>query len=517
MSNDIFDRVSQLIDQFQKQAGAGQTKEAFKLGDMSEYDVGKRVKPKDFILQKEMEDVLSDTMPNNPTVSSVEEGAEQDDVDNAYPNSPGVAVSTEDGPEVDEVRQPLGGEEAMKDASVSRLSDGELLDKLASATYQLLYNYAMIEPTKTLIKSGAFSKDDVAAFTVADIVKQADYDADLVVGFLSSFLKTAEDAATAEAATAATDPNLEDMTTEGVVPDADAAAVEEDPAAVLAEATPEEIAEVLQEEPELAAALAGGVAEEDPLDVLNEASPEEVAEVLQSDPELAASVAEALDSVEGAPVEEAAKEAAFRKWAEDMAAEEDPAAVLADASPEEIAEVIQEDPELAAAVAGGVAEDDPVAVLADASPEEIAEVLQEEPELAAALTDAVGGADVGVEPGAGMETPAEEAMEGHEGAAGSEEAGGEETPEEEAAEEKAKEAAILPKIAALSRVMAEEQISPEELTFYASSGPKARDAVKVANAVRNFRNKYRGRNVKEADSPRLKEHMRQFLQELLTG
>jgi len=524
MSQDIFERVSQLVEQFQKQAGEakGTKKQAFEVGDLSEYDVGKRVKPKDFLLSKEVEDLLGDTLPNNPSVSTVEEGDEQDDIDAAYPTAPDTSVSTEEGPDVEEVREPLGGEEAMKDASVRNLSDAELLDKLASAAYSILYQYALIEPSKTLIKSGAFGKQAAAAYQVADTIKQADYDADLLMGCISGILKTAEEA------------NLEDATT----PE-DAAAA--DPAAVLADASPEEIAEVLQEDPELAAAVAGGVAQEDPAAVLADASPEEIAEVLQEDPELAAALTEAVSGdaeaaadpaavlADASPEEiaevlqedpelaavvadgvtqEEAKEAAYlRKLAEDAAAA-DPAAVLADASPEEIAEVLQEDPELAAAIAGGVAQEDPAAVLADASPEEIAEVLQEDPELAAAIAEAVGT------PGAGMETPAEEAAEGHPDAAGSEEAEGKETEEEETAE---KEGSVLAKVAALSEVLRENNITPEELAFYTSGGPKAKDAVKVANAVRNFRNKFKGKNVKEADSPRLKEHMRQFLQELLVG
>ena len=441
MSDDIFERVSKLVEQFQAQNSkqASTVKKAEE--DWSEYDVGKTVKLKDFPLAKEMEEVLGESMPSNPTVSEVDEGSEQETVEEGHENAPNPEVATEEGPDVP-VDKPVGGTEAMKDAAA--LSDRELLGKLANVTYRILYEYAMIEPSKQIIKSGAFGKEATAAYMVADIIKQAAYDADLLAGCLLGIKQAAEE-------------NLEDVT-----------APAEDPAQVLAEASPEEIQEVLEENPDLAAAIAAQGAEVSPEAVLAEASPEEIQKVLEENPDLAAEVAGG-------------------------AVAEDPVQVLAEASPEEIQEVLEENPDLAVALAGGVAEEDPIQVLADAAPEEIQEVLDENPDLAAALSQTMGAADLGTEE--------------HK----------EEQPEEKKEEEEVKESSILAKLAALSDILEEQNITPEEVEIYLKGSSKEKEGVKVANAVRNFRNKFKGKVIKEADSPALKEHMRKFLQELLIG
>ena len=441
MSDDIFERVSKLVEQFQAQNNKQASVEKKAEEDWSEYDVGKTVKLKDFPLAKEMEEVLGESMPSNPTVSEVDEGSEQETVEEGHENAPNPEVATEEGPDVP-VDKPVGGTEAMKDAAA--LSDRELLGKLANVTYRILYEYAMIEPSKQIIKSGAFGKEATAAYMVADIIKQAAYDADLLAGCLLGIKQAAEE-------------NLEDVT-----------APAEDPAQVLAEASPEEIQEVLEENPDLAAAIAAQGAEVSPEAVLAEASPEEIQKVLEENPDLAAEVAGG-------------------------AVAEDPVQVLADASPEEIQEVLEENPDLAVALAGGVAEEDPIQVLADAAPEEIQEVLDENPDLAAALSQTMGAADLGTEE--------------HK----------EEQPEEKKEEEEVKESSILAKLAALSDILEEQNITPEEVEIYLKGSSKEKEGVKVANAVRNFRNKFKGKVIKEADSPALKEHMRKFLQELLIG
>lgn len=463
MSDDIFERVSKLVEQFQAQNSkqASTVKKAEE--DWSEYDVGKTVKLKDFPLAKEMEEVLGESMPSNPTVSEVDEGSEQETVEEGHESAPNPEVATEEGPDVP-VDKPVGGNEAMKDAAA--LSDRELLGKLANVTYRILYEYAMIEPSKQIIKSGAFGKEATAAYMVADIIKQAAYDADLLAGCLLGIKQAAEE-------------NLEDVT----------APAAEDPVQVLAEASPEEIQEVLEENPDLAAAIAAQGAEVSPEAVLAEASPEEIQKVLEENPDLAAEVAGG-------------------------AVAEDPVQVLAEASPEEIQEVLDENPDLAAALAGGVAEEDPIQVLADAAPEEIQEVLDENPDLAAALSQTMGAAEA-------AETPAEEkqespAVQNLEAALGTEEHK-EEQPEEKKEEEEVKESSILAKLAALSDILEEQNITPEEVEIYLKGSSKEKEGVKVANAVRNFRNKFKGKVIKEADSPALKEHMRKFLQELLIG
>jgi len=457
MSDDIFERVSKLVEQFQAQNNkqASTVKKAEE--DWSEYDVGKTVKLKDFPLAKEMEEVLGESMPSNPTVSEVDEGSEQETVEEGHENAPNPEVATEEGPDVP-VDKPVGGTEAMKDAAA--LSDRELLGKLANVTYRILYEYAMIEPSKQIIKSGAFGKEATAAYMVADIIKQAAYDADLLAGCLLGIKQAAEE-------------NLEDVT-----------APAEDPAQVLAEASPEEIQEVLEENPDLAAAIAAQGAEVSPEAVLAEASPEEIQKVLEENPDLAAEVAGG-------------------------AVAEDPVQVLADASPEEIQEVLEENPDLAVALAAGVAEEDPIQVLADAAPEEIQEVLDENPDLAAALSQTMGAAEAAEEK---QESPAVQNLEE---ALGTEEHG-EEKPEEKK-EEEVKESSILAKLAALSDILEEQNITPEEVEIYLKGSSKEKEGVKVANAVRNFRNKFKGKVIKEADSPALKEHMRKFLQELLIG
>ena len=438
MSEDIFERISKLVDQYQTQytnKQASEVRKRAKDSDWSEYDVGKSVPLKDFPLQKEMEELLSEYMPNNPTVSSVEEGSEQSGVEDAYPSAPNPEVASEELPDVP-IDKPLGGNEAMKDAS--QLSDRELLGKLAGAAYEILRAYALIEPSKRIIKSGALGKDLMAAYTVADIVKQADYDADLLVGCLYGIKQAA-------------DQSLEEAT----APDSEEAG--EDPVKVLAEASPEEIQEVLEENPELAAALVGeaGAPAEDPIQVLAEASPEEIQEVLEENPELAAAIAEQ-----------------------------------------------------AAAVAQPVAED-PVQVLAGASPEEIQEVLDENPELAAALAPVLEEAEA--QEGS-KEAPESKEMQKLEDVLGTEK-----HEEEPSAKEETKESSVLAKLAALSRVLEEENLTPEELSVYLAGTSKEKDGIKVANAVRNFRNKFKGKVIKEAESPALKDHMRKFLQELLIG
>lgn len=462
MSDDIFERVSKLVEQFQAQNSKQASTVKKAEDDWSEYDVGKTVKLKDFPLAKEMEEVLGESMPSNPTISEVDEGSEQETVEEGHESAPNPEVSTEEGPDVP-VDKPVGGEEAMKDAAA--LSDRELLGKLASVTYRILYEYAMIEPSKQIIKSGAFGKEATAAYVVADIIKQAAYDADLLAGCLLGIKQAAEE-------------NLEDAT-----------APTEDPAQVLAEASPEEIQQVLEENPDLAAAIAAQGAAVSPEAVLAEASPEEIQQVLEENPDLAAEVAGG-------------------------AVAEDPVQVLAEASPEEIQEVLEENPELAAALAGSVAEEDPIQVLADAAPEEIQEVLDENPDLAAALSQTMEAAEA-------AETPAEEkqespAVQNLEAALGTEEHK-EEQPEEKKEEEEVKESSILAKLAALSDILEEQNITPEEVEIYLKGSSKEKEGVKVANAVRNFRNKFKGKVIKEADSPALKEHMRKFLQELLIG
>ena len=473
MSEDIFERISKLVDQYQTQytnKQASEVRKRAKDSDWSEYDVGKSVPLKDFPLQKEMEELLSEYMPNNPTVSSVEEGSEQSGVEDAYPSAPNPEVASEELPDVP-IDKPLGGNEAMKDAS--QLSDRELLGKLAGAAYEILRAYALIEPSKRIIKSGALGKDLMAAYTVADIVKQADYDADLLVGCLYGIKQAA-------------DQSLEEAT----APDSEEAG--EDPVKVLAEASPEEIQEVLEENPELAAAIAQQGAAVSPEAVLAEASPEEIQEVLEENPELAA----ALVGEAGAPAE-------------------DPIQVLAEASPEEIQEVLEENPELAAAIAeqaAAVAQpvaEDPVQVLAGASPEEIQKVLDENPELAAALAPVLEEAEA--QEGS-KEAPESKEMQKLEDVLGTEK-----HEEEPSAKEETKESSVLAKLAALSRVLEEENLTPEELSVYLAGTSKEKDGIKVANAVRNFRNKFKGKVIKEAESPALKDHMRKFLQELLIG
>jgi len=476
MSDDIFERVSKLVEQFQAQNNKQASVEKKAEEDWSEYDVGKTVKLKDFPLAKEMEEVLGESMPSNPTVSEVDEGSEQETVEEGHENAPNPEVATEEGPDVP-VDKPVGGTEAMKDAAA--LSDRELLGKLANVTYRILYEYAMIEPSKQIIKSGAFGKEATAAYMVADIIKQAAYDADLLAGCLLGIKQAAEE-------------NLEDVT-----------APAEDPAQVLAEASPEEIQEVLEENPDLAAAIAAQGAEVSPEAVLAEASPEEIQKVLEENPDLAAAIAAQGAEVSPEAVLAEASPEEIQKVLEenpDLAAEvaggavaEDPVQVLADASPEEIQEVLEENPDLAVALAGGVAEEDPIQVLADAAPEEIQEVLDENPDLAAALSQTMGAADLGTEE--------------HK----------EEQPEEKKEEEEVKESSILAKLAALSDILEEQNITPEEVEIYLKGSSKEKEGVKVANAVRNFRNKFKGKVIKEADSPALKEHMRKFLQELLIG
>lgn len=504
-------KVASLIQKYESRRTkrASQTKKAEEpLQTWEEYDAGKHVNPKETEFSKEVDEMLAEAIPATPgEVDPPTEGGAQQEIEDAYKLNPEVSVAgeeTEDS-KVDEIRSPEGGEAAFEE-KLSSLSDEELIKNIQTLAKQAYVAWVTQDPKAITTKQAGkyLSETQRAGVILATLAKQASLDADLLTGFFlgnsvlaaqEGLKKQGEDAA--EAAAPAEDAGQAvDQSTELLE--------------TLAKADPQEIAQVLASDPQAQQAVAAlGAQAADPqalqalIELFASIPAEEFEEVLNEDPELRSRI-EALISALAATQQVAAP-----------VNPDTPAQILAEATPEEIMEVLQENPELQALVEQLVQQAsaaDPQAqaaqILAEATPDEIAEVLEENPDIAQALglTPESAPAEQPTEPATEAATepatePAEEKPEE-----------GEENPSEEGEEK----VSAFQRLATLSDVMQEMQLTPDDLAALAASGAREEEAVKVANAVREFRKKFENSKMSAKKNAKLREYCKQYLQELLS-
>ena len=507
MNEDIFDRVSRLIEQYTGQTKSGSFKKKAadpKLQILEEYDAGKHVDPKSSDYMEEMDALVAEHHPASTTATDPEDLESDDpqvDVEERYPTTPDVEVADEANVPDADVREDPEGEEALEEEKLSSLSDGELLRRFRGALEKVAFYYAAFDPTGQSVKRASLSKTYKAALAIADIVKQAEADAQLVAGFLHSFNQTATEQLTKMAEEAAAEEAVQQAAEQATanLPTAEAA-TDVDPDALLAAAE-----EVAKNDQELQEALQDAQVEA-AVEILQQADPDEVLEVLEEDPELAGAVASVLgeespaaptEDVASAAAEEAAKEAFFKQAMLQKIAEEamaNPEEILNNVSEDEIAEVLEENPELAQVLQ---------VVLSQMEAQEGAEGDESsEPKTIQKLEDVLGTEEH--EKDKDRETPTE---------------GGEEEARKDVTEPEGTKTSAFRQLYALSSVMDEVGITPEDLEILARGSSRYNEAVKTANAVRNFRqkiNKLGTKGIKASVDNRLREELKNYLAELIS-
>ena len=524
------------------------------LDSEDEIDAGKHVEPGDSFV-RELQNVLEESFPTatsaygeeEPDVEEAQEHAEE-----TYALTPDPTIPSGDISDVDTHTDEPSEEDLTEESEnkkFGRLSDTQLLRKYATAVQRFVVQVALETNDPTLEKVAGLTKnaDYVAAKLVAQIVKQAEFDASLLGGFylgqqnnqllemqkqavaqqtaqnvlakVAMELKAAEEEAEDEEEEAVPEEEstvneaLEELATEvpGLAPEeiTEAAAEvaeeglpeEEEESSEKPETTEEAInelaesmAEVLTNSPDLVQSLGGDPSEfEDKEEVA-----EKIKEVLEETPEVAEAVHEQMAQAADVLMGETVKESMWQKYAQNAPPmpQLPPGMPIDQQTLQQIADAVQNDPAAAKAV--------------QEAAQEIARVLQEQGISPEGLTEEApeeegGEEETSPEEPTPEETPTEEAPP-------EEAPAEEEVPPEEAQSEGEK--AAMAQLAALSAELAANQITPDEL---AALSPKA---VKLAAAIKTFRNMPLSRTAqakKMAQNPRLRAKMRQYLAELLMG
>ncbi|HOK55056.1 MAG TPA: hypothetical protein PKV43_11370, partial [Armatimonadota bacterium] len=212
-----------------------------------------------------------------------------------------------------------------------------------------------------------------------------------------------------------------------------------------------------------------------------------------------------------------------------------------------LAEIVKEHPDVIQAIVESSDNPD-LKALAAGEPEAIQRALQSNPDLAQAVKEILAkvqpGAEASFDEIVGGASPkddkggAEDAAEGivddvaaaaedqsDKESESDEEPESDEDPEsdeglaEEASEEEVK-ASNLQHLSALDKTLQEMNLTPEDVVLLARGGSREGEAIKVANAVRVYRQRYKPALNKAADRhtpPELRSFLRQYLYELLNS
>lgn len=448
-----FERVAKLVKELEIKKASKKKAEDIRSVE-SKYDVGKNVNPKQTEFTKALDELLSEAFPGNPSDEEDVDVHTEKELEQASPATTVVSSAGEGKPGAD-VYGAESGLEATKDKLAS-LSDERLFQMYDEAVQEFLAGFMEDHLNKT-------------AAAVTNVIKQAEYDADLVVGFLSGIKRAQEEEEKSEE-----EPKAEEKPDEkrgpADVPNAGGEGVM-DPqtaAAVLAQADPQEVVaafnEVVSEDPDLKQAV------------------EEVAEELSQ-------AAPTMGEGAGAPT----------------GGEIDPqtaAAILAQADPQEVDEafneVLQEDPDLRQAVEEVASELE--GVVSEGGPEAIQKVkerVEEEPGLKSDLEQVLS-----------------ETAQKLEGAA-SEEKEEEESPKEASFKISKAEPDVVAN--ELDNALLELGVTPEEVERFTKNNKNKWVGTKIASVVNNFRNSkvYRIVKANGKRDPQLRERLKDYLYELM--
>lgn len=185
--DEIFERVSKLVENVSVKSAS--TKRAAESDSTEEYCVWSEVDPKDKKFLKAVDQLLSESVPASPTNTDEAEPGTEEELREAYPAS--NVSSAGEGDVSAEVESAIQGAEEIKESTLKRASDYELSRAFNALTRSVVSYIAAQDST---VKNAALNDvDSISAVCVADLVKQAEFDASLVFGYLGSIKSAMED------------------------------------------------------------------------------------------------------------------------------------------------------------------------------------------------------------------------------------------------------------------------------------------------------------------------------------
>jgi len=340
--DEIFDRVSKLVDEVVVKSAQKSVKKAQDPSD-EKYNTWTEVAPDEKSFTRALDQFLSDAIPTSPTATEEASEGTDKEIEDAYPTTE-VSTVSEDGSDNEaEVEEPVEGEDVLKEGELKNVPTHVLVGRFVKLAKEIL---AYVAPHDAKVqKMVSKDPDIVGGVTVAQVVKQAEFDADMVMGFLA---KTAQDAAEAEAVA----ENL-------------ANAAEEAGAADPMQTGGEEVSSG-----DLDAAIAQLVSE----------NPEAAAQVLEQNPELAEALTEALSGGAAAPEADAAALKEIEELVDSTTPQEISEVItqIVSERPDVAAQVVEQYPELAEELVMSIAESG-VPGAAEAVEEALQEVTEEAP------------------------------------------------------------------------------------------------------------------------------------------
>lgn len=294
--DEIFDRVSKLVDEVVVKAAQKRVKRAQDPAD-EKYNTWTEIDPKETSFTKALDQILSDAVPSSPTATEEASEGTDKEIEEAYPTTD-VSTVSEDGSDNDaDIEEPVEGEDVLKEGWLKNAPTHELVSRFVKLAQDLVI---YISPYDRGVKRAiAENPSAIGSVKVAEVIKQAEFDADMVFGYLVKIAQEAEEAGNSEEAEAVAE-NIANAA-ETAASDEDAAALQEIEAlvdSVPSEEISEVITQIVSEHPEAAMA----VVEQNP-----ELAEELVMAIAESGvPGAAETVEQALEEVaEEAPSEEA--------------------------------------------------------------------------------------------------------------------------------------------------------------------------------------------------------------------
>lgn len=178
--DEIFDRVSKLVENVSTKSAS--IKRAADEDNTEEYNAWSEVEAKDKKFLKAVDEILSEAVPASPTNTEEAEEGTESELQAAYPTT---EVSSAGEGNVDaEVESAVQGVKEIKESTLKRASDHTLARAFNRLSRDLV---SYIAAQDSSVKNAALNDvDSISAVCVADLVKQAQFDASLVFGYLSS-------------------------------------------------------------------------------------------------------------------------------------------------------------------------------------------------------------------------------------------------------------------------------------------------------------------------------------------
>ena len=251
--DEIFDRVSKLVDEVVVKAAQKSVKRAQDPSD-EKYNTWTEIDPKETSFTKALDQILSDAVPSSPTATEEASEGTDKEIEEAYPTTD-VSTVSEDGSDNDaDVEEPVEGEDVLKEGWLKNAPTHELVSRFVKLAQDLVI---YISPYDRGVKRAlAENPSAIGSVKVAEVIKQAEFDADMVFGYLVKVAQEAEEAGNSEEAEAVAE-NIANAA-ETAASDEDAAALQEIEAlvdSVPSEEISEVITQIVSEHPEAAMAV----------------------------------------------------------------------------------------------------------------------------------------------------------------------------------------------------------------------------------------------------------------------